>query len=384
MRFIHTSDWHIGRLFHGLHLTEDQAQVLQQVVDLAKEAKPDAVLVAGDVFDRAVPPPDAVAVLDDILSELVLGLKIPVILIAGNHDSPQRLEFGSKLLSQQGLHLIGNASQTVRTVRLEDQAGAVFVHAVPYAEPSVWRERMEDEGIHDHNTGMQALVRSLKGARPEGTRGILLTHATVMGGEETESERPLCVGGASTVDASCLGEFHYVALGHLHRRQALGEGRIHYPGSLMKYSFSEATHTKGVNLVEMDAHGRCTIEKILLNPRREVRCLKGHMDEILQGPQKGESREDYIHVTLEDKGPILDPIGKVRLVYPNVLAIERAILAVDGGGGGPRVDHRKISETELLSAFFKEATGEAVSEPEIAVYNAVVNQMQQEEREASR
>lgn len=383
MRFIHTADWHIGRLFHSLHLTEDQTHVLQQVVDLAKKVKPDAILISGDVFDRAVPPPDAVAVVDDILSTLVLGLKIPVVIIAGNHDSPQRLEFGSKLLRQQGLHIVGNPSKAVQTIRIEDGAGPVFIYTLPFAEPSVMRGCMEDESIQDHNTAMQAMVRSLKAAHPKGSRSILMAHATVTGGSECESERPLCIGGASSVDSACFDGFSYVALGHLHCPQSVGGDHIHYSGSLMKYSFSEATHTKSVNVVEMDEKGHCKIERVPLTARRDVRSIQGLMEDILKGPKNGESKDDYIHVMLEDKVPILDAIGKIRQIYPNVLFLERMILSALGGEVGARIDHRKMGEREIFSAFFKEVTGDAVTEPELAVYASVVTQMQQAQREAN-
>ena len=371
MRFIHTSDWHIGRLFHGLHLTEDQAFVLQQFIDLAKHAKPDVILVAGDVFDRAVPPPEAVAVVDNVLCELALNLRIPVVLIAGNHDSPRRLEFGSRLLAKQGLHIVGNAAGNITVIPVEDDSGIVQIYAIPYAEPPVWRESLADADIHDHNTAMHSVLRSLGGIGSNGGRTIALVHAAVLGGEESESERPLSIGGASTVDAACFQPFTYVAMGHLHRPQAMDGDRIHYPGSLMKYSFAEADHTKTVHVVEMDASGKCAVELVSLKPRYDVRCIKGMMDEILKGPQDGQNKDDYVHVMLDDTGPILDPIGKIRQVYRNVLAVERAILSVEHHGSGERMDHRKVSEKELFTAFFCEVTGAAVTEAEIGAFSSV-------------
>ncbi len=371
MRFVHSADWHLGRLFHGQHLTDDQAIVLDQLVDLANDAKADAMLISGDVFDRAVPPPDAVLLLDDVLCRLVLGRGMRVILIAGNHDAPQRLDFGGRLLAKQGLHVIGSLSGSFEPVVLEDAAGPVYVYAVPYAEPPVVRQRLGDENVTCHESAMRACVNAIRQKHPDGQRNILMTHAFVSGGEECESERPLSVGGAYTVKAECFAGFSYVALGHLHRPQAVGDA-LHYSGSLMKYSFAEATQSKSVNVVEMDDAGACKVERVALRPRHDVRSIKGMMADILAGPKNDESREDYIEIILDDKAPILDAIGKLRQVYPNVLSLGRPFLLAGGAGGAARVDHRKASDCEIFQAFFDQATGEKIADEELAAYAGIV------------
>jgi DNA repair protein SbcD/Mre11 len=383
MLFIHTADWHLGRIFHGVYLTEDQAYVLEQLVALVRETGAKALLVSGDIYDRAVPPPEAINLLDDVISRMVLELKVPVILIAGNHDSPSRLGFGSRLLAAQKLHVISVLSPHPEPIILEDRHGPIQVYAFPYAEPAFARESLQAEHLHDHQTAMRYCCELVLGSQSPGIRKILLTHAFVSGGEESESERPLSVGGAGCVEAACLEGFHYVALGHLHRPQAIGPGHIHYAGSLLKYSFSEASHTKSVTLVEMDAAGVRKVERLPLTPRCDVRCLQGTLTEILGAEPDPERRRDYLKVTLLDREPVLDAMGKLRMLYPNVLQIERPHLFDAGEIQGSGGDHRQLSDIDLFRAFFHQVTGEEMTSEQTEAYAQVVDQLRQREREAA-
>jgi len=383
MRLIHTADWHLGRVFHGMHLTEDQAYVLDQLVELAREAEAEAILLSGDVYDRAVPGTDAVNLLDDVLSRLVLGLEIPVVLIAGNHDSPDRLEFGARLMSSQGLHVMGAPASEPRKAVLRDRHGPLHVYGLPYAEPALVRERSGIRQPLDHDSAMALQTRRVREDIPEGTRSILLAHAFVTGGEESESERPLVVGGAGTVDAKHFSGIHYVALGHLHRPQSAGDPRIQYAGSLLKYSFSEAAHTKSVNLVEIDGQGECRIERIPLTPRRDVRRVEGLLRELCDQTGSRDGKEDYLLATLLDREPVLDAIGKLREAFPNVLHIERPHLIPSGDVRGVGRDHKSMSELDLFSAFFTQVTGEDLEEEEIRLFSTIVEALLQQEREAS-
>ncbi|HSI34210.1 MAG TPA: exonuclease SbcCD subunit D, partial [Tepidisphaeraceae bacterium] len=361
MRFIHTADWHLGRLFHGVHLTEDQRYALLQLVDLVRETKPDAVLVAGDIYDRAIPPPEAVDLLDEVLCKIVLEAKVPVVLIAGNHDSPHRLNFGSRLLKDNRLYVTGQMTAAIRPVTFADAFGEVRVYPVPYAEPATVREALGDGAgpCVCHDSAMREVCGRIR-AGHEGGRSIMVGHAFVMGGAECESERPLSVGGAGTVAAGHFAGFDYVALGHLHapqtiwngeRREASNDGstptpvesdrgaslvsrsiatQVRYSGSLLKYSFDEADQAKGVYVVEMDGDGRCAVESIHLTPKRDVRRVSGTMADLLAGDGDGKSRDDYVEVTILDDGPVIDPVGRLRQVYPNVMQIKRPERA-----GGP-------------------------------------------------
>lgn len=382
MRFIHTADWHLGRLFYGLHLTDDQAYVLDELVALVKDSRADAILIAGDIYDRAVPPPDAVRLLDEVLSRLVLDLEVAVIVIGGNHDSPDRLSFGSRVLSGQGLNIYGAVNKHLDSITLHDEHGPIPIYPIPYAEPPRVREALESGEIRDQESAVQALVDRVRQSHPEGVRSILIAHAFVRGGTETESERPLSVGGADVVATDCFRGFDYVALGHLHRPQTAGSDTVRYSGSLMKYSFSESDQPKSVNLVEMDGHGACSVEAIPLTPRRDVRGIKGYLKELLNNPDPGKSREDYLMVTLLDTDAILDARGKLLEVYPNVLHLERPHLALSADKAAYRVDHRKLNDLDLFSAFFSQVTGEELSDRHEAAYEGVVNELRLAEREA--
>ena len=208
----------------------------------------------------------------------------------------------------------------------------------------------------------------------------MVAHCFVAGGCASESERPLSVGGTEAVEPACFDGFDYVALGHLHRPQAAGE-RIHYSGSLMKYSFSEADHRKAVQLVEMDAAGSCRVERACLSPARDVRCVSGHMREILEAGAEDPAADDYLMVTLRDAGPILDAMGRLREVYPNVLHIERPALFAEARADGARADHRKMTDAELFGAFYSQVTGEDLTGAQAAAYAAVVDRRKRIERE---
>lgn len=384
MRFLHTSDWHLGRIFHGIHLTSDQAYVLEQFVKLVGDTNPDAVLIAGDVYDRSVPPTEAVQLLDETLSRILIDHRVPVILIAGNHDSPERLGFGAGLLSRQGLHLAGLPDKNLAPVVLYDDSGPVYFCPLPYAEPPVVRHLLSAPEANGHDRAMRCLSQHLARQVPHGTRAVSLAHAFAAGGEECDSERFLTVGGSGTVNVSCFEPFHYTALGHLHRPQQAGARHIRYAGSLLKYSFSEATHQKSVTLVEMDHAGRTGVETVPLTPQRDVRCLEGYLDEILAGPQNGENRYDYLMVTLKDTGVVYDAIGRLREVYPHVLHINRPHLAASGGElPGLPGEHRRLGEMDLFTSFFEQVTGAALSKEQARVFAAAVEELYRKEREVS-
>ena len=379
MRFLHTSDWHLGRLFHGVSLVEDQAHALTALRVLLRDSRPDALIIAGDVYDRAVPPPEAVELFDDFLSAVTSELAIPVVIIAGNHDSPERLGFGARLLARSGVHIAGKVHDAVVPVVLGDAHGRVHVLPVPYAEPAVVREVLGRSELVGHDASMRARLEVARAQVPAGERSVLIAHAFVAGGEASDSERPLTVGGSGAVDVRAMDGFSYVALGHLHRPQRLGADHVRYSGSLLKYSFSEAEHTKGVALVTLDAAGACTVESIALPPRRDVRLLRGTLAELLAAPDEDARRNDYLHITLLDEVAVLDPMARLRDVYPNVLDLDRAALHRAGALGGASGDHRRLTTGDLFASFFADVVGEPLDEPQ-RVYLAEL--LDAEERKA--
>lgn len=358
MRFLHTADWHLGRLLHGVHLTDDQAYLLDQFLTLVADVEPDAVIVAGDIYDRAVPPKEAVALLDGVLQRLVLELDVPVIMNAGNHDSAERLNFGSGILQSRGLHIVARPGRAAEPVVLHDAHGPVHVYPFPYAEPAEMRQVAPEEDITTHDDVVRVQAARARAAHPKGTRAIAVAHIFAQGGDLSDTERPLSVGGSEQVMTAHFDGFDYVALGHLHRRQTVGAPHIRYSGSLMKYSFNEVAHEKSVYLVEMDAQGACSVEAIPLTPRRDLRKIEGTLDEVLAGPARGENADDYLWVDLQETGPVLDAMNKIRAVYPNTLhiqrpraEIDRTIQGLEQEGGSPK------SDAEIFELFFQYVTG---------------------------
>lgn len=379
MRFLHSADWHLGRVYHGVSLLEDQAHVLQQFVRIAADTRPDAILLAGDIYDRSVPPAEAVRLLDRVLSELILELKIPVVMIAGNHDGPDRLAFGSGLLQRAGLTVRGPVEMDAAPLVLRDAHGEVAVHALPYAEPALVRSACGDDAIADHHAALAAQTAAVRAAHVPARRSVVVAHAFVQGGAESESERPLSVGGTGAVGAGVFDGFDYVALGHLHRPQAIGGGRIQYSGSPLKYSFAEADHAKSVNLVDMDAEGNCAVERIALVPRRDLRILEGELAALVAAAAADPARDDYVLARLTDHGALLDAMGKLRSAYPNALAIERPTL-VGEGPGRATADHRRTRIQDLFASFHEETTGVALEPAAQAALDRVVERLEQEAR----
>lgn len=383
MRFVHTADWHLGRIFHGVHLTEDQAYVLDKLIEIVQDARPDVVIVAGDVYDRAVPPQDAVSLLDDVLSRLVGKAGVPVVLIAGNHDSPERLSFGARLLANSNLHVFGPLLPDCRPVVLEDDFGPVNIYAIPFAEPPVVRERIGGDDIRDHDSALRQILQHIRTEQPTDRRSIIVAHAAVVGGEASDSERPLSIGGSETVEPTIFDGFDYVALGHLHQPQASGEERIQYSGSILKYSFSEASQQKSLNIVEMDANGKCAIERIALSPRRDVRRIEGTLEDILANARSDANQDDYIMVTLLDQQPVLNAMGRLREVYPNTLHIERPLFAPSTVHVRAPANYTRLTEAEMFSTFFSQVTGDEMAELETQVFANIVEALHRHEREAT-
>jgi exonuclease SbcD len=395
MRLIHTADWHLGRLFHNVHLTRDQEHVLEQLIALAREVRPAAVLVAGDLYDRAVPPTEAVDLLDCVFTEIVVGLGVPVIAIAGNHDSAVRVGFASSLLRERGLHLAGELPREASPIVLTDEHGPVHVTALPFADPAEARHVYDDPEIHDQQTVTAAGVARALAAAPPGERRVLVAHAFVAGGLESESERPMSVGGAQQVPAAVLAGFDYVALGHLHRPQTCGTETVRYAGSLLKYSFAEHAHDKSVCVVDIGPPGsaaedaddagraRVTIEAVALKPRRDVRRLEGTLAELLERSPTDPRRDDYVLASLLDDGALYDPIGRLRAAYPNALAIERPAFERPGVEGPRRPRPGSVGDVELFEAFFRYVTDEDLGDERRAALTDVLDGLERRRREAA-
>jgi exonuclease SbcD len=380
LRILHTSDWHLGRALHEESLLADQAWVLDRLVETVRSERPDAVVVAGDIYDRAVPPPEAVALLDDVLTRLA-DLGAPVVLIAGNHDSAERLSFGARLLEARGIHLRGALDRAHAPVELP---GKGLVYALPFVEPEVVRGLTGDEAIRGHAAATEAaLARARADAAARGLPTVLVAHAFVQGAAQTpDSERPIVVGTAGSVPPATLAGFDYVALGHLHAPQEVAPG-LRYSGSLLKYSFSEAGQVKGALLVEVE-RGRATARPLALGARRDVVRIRGTLAELLSRPDLEAHRGALVEATLDDPGYVLDARRRLQERFPHVLNVVRGALSTAPAQGsfGERVAGAGHDDLRLFESFFERVTGAVAGPEHRQVLTEALDEIDRKERAA--
>ena len=363
MKIVHTADWHLGKLVQGVYMTDDQAFVLEQLLRDIEEERPDVVIIAGDLYDRAVPPAEAVQLLDRTLEALVLRLRVPVLAVAGNHDSPSRLDFGSRIMRAAGLHIAGELTLPIAPIVLRDEAGEVHFHLVPYAEPGKVRYLLGDDEIRTHDEAMRGLVAAITDGMDPQARHVFVGHAFVTPRGEpqegtSDSERPLSIGGAEHVNAAYFAPFHYTALGHLHQAHHVGDERVRYAGSPLKYSISEEHHRKGYLVVELDGTGAATVEKRHLAPLRDMRTVEGRIADIERHP----INEDYVFVRLLDDGPVMSAMERIRSVYPNAMHVERKLTLPGLRQEAEMTEGRaRMDGLSLFKAFYQDVRGTELS-----------------------
>lgn len=336
MKFLHTGDLHIGKTVHEFSMLEEQRHILAQILEIAKREAVDAVVIAGDIYDRPIPSTDAVNLLDDFLTQLT-GSGIKVFLISGNHDSPERVGFADKILEKQGLYIGGSVEEPLKQVTLQDAWGEVTFILLPFTKPAVVGAGSSPEAVqlllnrNGYGADWAESVRKNKEkskAKGREKRYVLVTHFFVTGAdgqipELSDSETAVNVGGLEQVPAALFAGFDYVALGHIHKPQRIGEGNCYYAGSLLKYSFSECRQTKSVRLVTLEEE--IQVQSIPLTPIHEMRTIQGTLA-ALMSPEviRAADCEDYIQAVLTDEEELLDPIGVLRSVYPNIMQIQLA------------------------------------------------------------
>jgi DNA repair protein SbcD/Mre11 len=373
MRLLHTSDWHLGRTLHRADLRDAQAAFLASLVHTVRSEAVDVVLVAGDVYDRAVPPLDAVALLEDALSEL-RGAGARVVVTSGNHDSARRLGFGSRLVAGAGVHLRTRPAAVGEPVLLEDAHGPVAVYGLPYLEPEAVRDELPPQpgksGAAAPRGQAGVVRRATDCARADlaargGLRSVVLAHAWVSGGEASESERDITVGGAGHVPASAFDGFTYTALGHLHGPQVLRDS-LRYSGSPLPYSFSEAGHTKGSWLVELDARGLARVEQVPAPVHRRLTVLKGELDELLTSSRFGDSEQDFVSVTLTDPARPEAAFDRLRSRFPHVLTMSWEP-AGEAPAGSYRARVAERSDLEVAGGFVEHVRRTPATEGEQAL-----------------
>lgn len=376
MRFVHTADWHLGRILHGVSLVEDQSWWLDRFIELVAAERPDAVVIAGDVYDRAIPPADAVALLDQTLATLVRELGVPVVLVAGNHDSPERVGFGARVLDGAGLHVAGVLGGEIRSVVVGEGDAATRFWLLPYADPIETRGALGEPEIHDHEAAVTACLARVREAGASEPLQVLVTHHFVAGGVTSESERGLTVGGTGAVSTALFDGFDFVALGHLHRHQTLGDGRVHYSGSALKYSFDEAAGTKSVSVVELEAGALPQVRRVELGALRDVRRVEGPFEDILAAAARDEARDDYIEAIVHDHVMPPDALGRLREFYPNLMHLtKRYELNPDADvAEAATTQVETLSDEELYEQFFTYATTDEMADDERATLHELLSE----------
>lgn len=380
MRFLHTSDWHLGKDLFSFSLIDDQRYYLEKFCELVTNEKVDAVIIAGDLYHRSVPSSEAVALLDETLNHLVNDLKIPVLAISGNHDSPERLSFGSRLYESSGLYLEGIPSKIIRRVRLEDTYGTIEIFLLPYLDPYKARALLGDPSIHTFDDAYRALLSLPENQPSKELRTILVAHGLFAKLDEqllfSESERS--IGGAELVNSTLFDDFDYVALGHLHAPQRAGRESMRYSGSILKYSLSEATQRKVVLLVDINEKSNISIEERKISPKRDLRILEGSLENILSANQNDSDTGDYVYAKLTDT-MLYDAMGKLRALFPNAIG-----LSLDSEKSSSSYDASSIEQIKHLSieeqfdAFFETMAGRKMKANENEVMKRIFSQLKEE------
>lgn len=402
MKLLHLSDLHLGKRVNEFSMLEDQTYILRQILEIVDEEAPDGVLIAGDVYDKSVPSAEAVQLFDDFLCRLAKR-NLHVFVISGNHDSPERLAFGGRLMERSGIHMSPVYDGHITPISLEDQWGTVDVYMLPFVKPANVRRFYPEETIESYTDGIRVALGGLnrgtdgdtaggvgstdgcaggtsggKGGPGPGHRRVLVTHQFVTGAARSESEE-ISVGGSDNVDGAVFADFDYVALGHIHGPQNLsadnggGKGNdgssenggcvMRYCGTPLKYSFSEAGHEKSVTVVELREKGNLTVRTIPLKPKRDLREIRGSYMELTDRRNyEGTATEDYLHITLTDEDDVPDAIGKLRVIYPNLMKLDydnqrtRTHVEIDGAE-----DVEQKTPLALFSEFFEKQNNQPMS-----------------------
>ena len=382
MKLFHLSDLHIGKRVNEFSMLEDQKYILGQILKAAKEHQPEGIILAGDIYDKPVPAAEAVQVFDDFLTSLnEMGL--PVFMISGNHDSPERVSYGGRLMKKSGIYVAPVYEGKTEKVEFTDEYGKVCIHLLPFIKPAVVRHAFEGgefekeaEAVCDHQSAVKMAVSHMD--IDTDVRNVLIAHQFVTGAMRCESEE-VSVGGLDNVDASVFDDFDYVALGHIHRPQKMGRETLRYSGTPLKYSFSEADHKKSVTIVELLEKGNVRVSTVPLIPRRDMRKLRGtYMDVTAKDHYTAENKMDYLQITLTDEEDVPGALQKLRTVYPNLMRLEydnkrtrenREVQAVE-------VQEQK-SELELFEEFYELLNNEPMKEEQTEFVEKLIQDLKE-------
>ena len=379
MKFLHLSDLHLGKRVNEFSMLEDQAYILESILKIIDDVRPDGVIIAGDVYDKSVPSSEAITLFDDFLVALS-NRALQVFIISGNHDSPERLSFASRLIDRSGIHIAPVYNGNVTPIALNDDFGTVSVYMLPFVKPVHVRRFFEEENIETYSDAMKVAIEKM--APNYNERNILITHQFVTGASRSESEE-ISVGGTDNVDASVLDGFDYVALGHLHKPQNCGNERIRYCGTPLKYSFSESRDHKSVTIIDIKEKDNVSIDTVPLLPLHDMREIKGSYDELMSKSfyENTTYCTDYMHITLTDELDVPDALGKLRTVYRNLMRL-------DYDNTRTRCNREIIVESnieaqspkELFSSFFYMQNNQELSEEQEKLLSDLIESIWEEKK----
>lgn len=374
MKFLHLADLHLGKRVNGFSMLEDQAHILRQILAILDDEQPDGVLIAGDVYDKSVPSVEAVELLDGFLTEL-RARGVPVLLISGNHDSPERLAFGGRVMDSCGIHISPVYDGALAPVTLQDAFGPVHIWLLPFVKPAHVRRWFPDADIESYTDAMAEAVAHMD--IDTAARNVLVTHQFVTGGTRSGSEE-LSVGGTDNVDSGVFAPFDYVALGHLHGAQHIGRETIRYAGSPLKYSFSEARQHKSVTVVTLGEKGDVQVRTVALTPLRELREIRGSYDELTARSfyEHTTYRSDYLHLILTDEQDVFDAMSRLRTIYPYLMTLDydNARTRAAGGMSVPAETERR-TPLELFEALYQRQNHRPMSEVQRAYIAQLMEQI---------
>ena len=378
MRFLHLSDLHLGKRVNEFSMLEDQAYILKEILNIIDEQKVEAVLIAGDVYDKVIPSAEAVRLLDDFLTRIA-ARELPVFLISGNHDSAERVAFGSRLMSSRQIYLSPVFESDVEPITISDRYGEINIYMLPFVKPSLVKRVYPEEEIITYQDAVNAAVQHMQIDTDK--RNILLAHQFVTGAARCDSEE-LSVGGLDDVDASIFDGFDYVALGHLHGPQKIGKETVRYSGTPLKYSFSEANQKKAAVIVDVEEKGKINIQQIPFLPKHDMREIRGtYMEVTALDFYKDMKTDDYLHITLTDEEDIPDAIGKLRTIYPNIMKLSydnlrtRAAVTVRG-----TAEVEEKSPMELLKEFYELQNNQPMTDEQEEIARGMMEEIWEDER----
>lgn len=376
MKFVHLSDLHLGKRVNGYSMIEDQKYILIKILNVIDEQKAEAVVIAGDVYDKPIPPTEAVQLFDDFLFRLV-ERNLQILVISGNHDSPERIAFGSRFMDKSGVHMSQVYNGKNDLVELKDKYGKVNFYMLPFVKPSNVRRFFEDEEINTYTDAVRVAVSHMNVNKK--ARNVIITHQFVTGAQRSESET-IAVGGTDNVDSYVFDDFDYVALGHIHGPQNVGKNTVRYCGTPLKYSFSEISHKKSITVVEMKEKGNVKVSTVELTPKLDMREIKGTYEELtFKKNYENTNTEDYLHIILTDEEDVADAVAKLRCVYPNLMKLDYDNTRTRNSLALTQAEKtEKKTDTELLSEFFEKQNGKPLSDEQLEYAANLFEQIKEE------